>query len=756
MQIFKNRPLAFAICIFAILSIISYQLPASLKLLCFFILLLMTAVYVLIALLRKNCGKNLTVLILCSSLAAVAVFQSWFHFYFLTKPFHDKEGQTVTVEGYVVDVLNTGNVRSRYEVHLLETDGERSDAKVLLECTYYASLQRGDTFRLTGVVRVPRNSREYAEETVLLSDGYVGIITCEDYQSCTVYDVKSSTLRIKMYQLRSVLSTRLDMALDRDAGALASALLLGDRGGLSGDTILDFNRCGISHLLALSGIHISVIILLWEIVLRRLKIPKQCRAILVPALAFFYLFLTGCAPSTFRAVLMLCMTYLSYLFSSDYDSFTSLCVSLLLILTVSPYAVSDISMWMSFVATAGIVIFVPAVAGRMERMSLSLYLPKWLFKLLQALVTAVAVGLFANAAILPLLVYFFGEASWYSIGATLLLSPVLGVALPLSALTLLLPWCRPLVLCTQAVLRIFPAVAGYIGNTSNAIVLTNGKLTLALTAVLAILLGFFALVYLKKKRWLLLPVTLSFVILGVAAADTMPKSAGVSVTYICNNYEEALVLSEGKAAVAFDMSSGSETIGRRICEVVQQSKCTELQELVLTHYHPQATGLISSLSSDIKVRSLRMPIPNCEKEQSIAKRLEQEAALHGIAVCYGNDDFSLNGVQIRLQERLPKDTAIEVPILLSMCIGEKNLVYLGGEIWNGDLRSFAENNAISADYLIFGVHGMSSAPTESFFARLGTDKSVIFGHENAFYSCPIQLLPAEYTVAVLEKRFFVK
>ena len=471
MQVFKNRPLALALSVFAMAAVLSYRLSEVAKLWCLAILLSLALIGAVVAIFRKSFGKRIAILILCSFFASVAVFQSWFHFQFLTKTFREKVDQSSVVEGYVTNVLRVNGSESSFAIQLREADGARSDAKVLLKCNYPSSLQIGDSIRLTATVCAPQNTLGYAEETILFSDGYLGVLQCDDWRACTVFGEKAQTPSIYLRDLRDTFSERFQITLNRDTYARASALFLGDRSELSGDAILNFQRCGVSHLLALSGMHISIVILMWEILLRKLKISKLCRALVVPLIAIGYLFLTGCAPSTFRAVLMLCITYLAYLFSADYDPFTSLCIALFLVLNISPYGVADISTWMSFIASAGIIIFLPAVSEWMEDRLRKTDLPNRIKRCIRGIVTAVAVGLFANAAILPLLAYFFGETSVFSIGMTLLLSPVLSLALPLCLLSLLFPRFGLVVKLTQWILGFFLSLTERVGNLSNGLVL---------------------------------------------------------------------------------------------------------------------------------------------------------------------------------------------------------------------------------------------------------------------------------------------
>ena len=186
MQIFKNRPLALSLFVFAMTAVFSYKLSERAKLLALVCLLLLALVGIVVSIVRKKIGKYVAIFILCSFFASVAIFQSWFHFQLLTKPFREKEGQTVSAEGFVIDALSSVGGKSRFAVQLRELDGAHSDAKILLECTYHSSLHQGDSFRMVGKVRAPENTPSYPEETILLSDGYLGILLCEDYKNCTI------------------------------------------------------------------------------------------------------------------------------------------------------------------------------------------------------------------------------------------------------------------------------------------------------------------------------------------------------------------------------------------------------------------------------------------------------------------------------------------------------------------------------------------------------------------------------------------
>ena len=756
MQIFKNRPLALAICAFTLAALLAFKLSGTFKIIGFLFFGAMAIGVGVFGLKRKRLGKRGAQAMLCAIGIALALLQSWFHFQLSADWFHQRIDQTITAEGYVAERLDSAKGQSRFGVWIQEADGERRKAKVLLEFDGASALQEGDTFRLTAKPRRSVNTEDYREELILTADGYVGVLICSDTSDCSILEEQHLTLPIRARRLRAVLADRIQSAMKGEEGALAAAIFLGDRGRLSSDTVLDFRRGGISHLLALSGLHVSIFIGFWELLLRRLRVHRQIRTVIVPLIAISYLILTGCALSTVRAVLMTCVVYLAYVFWADYDPFTSLCLALFFILVVSPYAVTDVSLWLSFVATAGIVIFLPAFSEWYDNVLQKAMLPRWILRLGKAILVAIAIGFFTNAAILPLLAYFFGTTSIFSVGLTLMLSPLIGIAIVSAALSLLFPWCSPILFFGRWIFRLILLAANRASNTRNAVVLLTGDITLALIGLLAALLILLAIIYLKEKRWLLIPIALSVAILGVAASDALPRDAGVAVTYLRQNNEEALLIADGRNAIAVDFSGGSSFIGTKIYQATMESNCTELQELILTHYHSQAAHLISSLSGKIKVRALRLPEPNCEKERAIAARLEQEAALHEIVVYYGTDHFDFEEIRLCFAEREASESTVEVPVVFSLEIQGHSIVYLGGNAWEGALEPLAKSQAISADWLILGAHGASKTPSEDFFDGLNDVDCVIFGSESLMDSCPREALPDQYCYGEESKRFFLK
>ncbi len=753
MALFRNRPLASAICCFLLVSLIGVKLTAHVKIMLLLLTLAFGLFFAIFAICKRKCSIQRLGLILCLFAVSIACFRSWLFFDVTVGRFSDLEGKEITVEGYVCEGKGTSLFGSQYGVQLEEVDGTRISAKVLLECKYASSLQPGDRFRLTGTVRLPENTATYNEESALYADGYIGIITCGNYQSCTIFDGEINTFKLWFSQIQKALSFRLNYALGGQNGALASALFLGDRSYLSDDTVLAFRRGGVSHLLALSGLHISMMFMILDVFLKILRIKKNPRTVLVLLGIVAYLFITGCSPSTLRAVSMLLVLYASYHIGHDYDGFTTLCIIAFLILIVSPGSVYDLSFLLSFVATAGILIFIPVVGEIYKSITKDREIPKRIRRVIWVLLNTLAVGFFANATILPLSAYLFGSTSVLSVALTIVLSPMISIALLFSALTLVFPSFTPITFLAKIIFQVIMSIVSWCADLPNVIVLLNGKVTVILLVSLTVSLIVLAIIKLNQYQWLFLPLALSVAVLVSGYADVLPKELGVVASYVSTGNEEALVLAEGKTAIAVDFSSGSSAISRLICDTATELKCTELQELILTHYHSGSAAQIASICGKMKLRILRLPVPKSDDDAAIAARLEQEASLHGVKVLYGANQPSHPQVQIVYYHAIPPEEGTEGSVLFAMDVSGERVVYMNGDVWQGEIAHLARDAALSSDLFIFGAHGRQSLVSAGFFENLRNTRQIIFGTLDAYERCPRDILVSEYWVETPAKQF---
>lgn len=230
-----------------------------------------------------------------------------------------------------------------------------------------------------------------------------------------------SSLHDKAYAVsESVRFRLLDLGLPTESIALLDALLLGRREGLSPELRHLYARVGASHVLALSGLHLSILfglVNMW--MLRVLTHPwlRYALGVLTLLLLWGYALITGFSPSLTRASVMMSILLLSQMRLSGMSGWHTLGLAASCMLFFAPSMLWNIGFQLSFAAVAGILLFYPPLLALLP-------LPHGLIRWLGQ---AFGVSLAAQLGTLPLLVYYFHSFSLYSI----LFSPfyILGVAL---------------------------------------------------------------------------------------------------------------------------------------------------------------------------------------------------------------------------------------------------------------------------------------------------------------------------------------
>ncbi|MBR2916060.1 MAG: ComEC family competence protein, partial [Clostridia bacterium] len=228
---------------------------------------------------------------------------------------------------------------------------------------------------------------------------------------------------------------------DSDACAVIKGILLGDKTDFSKNLTEDFSTSGISHIAAVSGLHLSILFSVLCGLLGFLKIRKKFVSIVILPTILIFSAVTGFSPSVCRAAIMLAMYLFALITKRQYDSITALFMSAFIILTVNPYAIFDISFILSTVSTLSIILFYPILQ---EKFSPFCKENKVLLFILSSLALSVSV-LHGTA---PFTSYYFGELSLFSIIANLWIIPLCAPIFVLGYSVCLLSIFLPEIICS--------------------------------------------------------------------------------------------------------------------------------------------------------------------------------------------------------------------------------------------------------------------------------------------------------------------
>ena len=207
-----------------------------------------------------------------------------------------------------------------------------------------------------------------------------------------------------------------------------SAILIGERGKISSYIKEIFVRSGTIHLLAISGLHVGLLTFIFLTVFINLRIPRKISFLLILIFVVLYNLIVGYRAPILRSTLMFIALILCYLFDRDKNYLNSMSVAGFIILLIDPLAINSVSFQMSFLATAGIIIYTPVFNASVGR---HLHIKNKIFHFFKNIFIA---SFSAQIFIFPILISNFKQFSYISVVTNLIAIPFTTIILFLSLL----------------------------------------------------------------------------------------------------------------------------------------------------------------------------------------------------------------------------------------------------------------------------------------------------------------------------------
>ncbi len=346
--------------------------------------------------------------------------------------------------------------------------------------------------------------------------------------------------------------------LSSDNAGIAYAVLFGDKQGLSENLQDMFSYAGISHILAVSGLHIGVLVSALYIFLKKIKINKYIRFFLLFVILIFYSYLCNFTPSVCRASIMALLLCLCDLFGIEYDMLSSLSIAGIIILLLSPLSLFTISFQLSFLCIFAIISIAPSISSFL----LKLKLPKFLAR-------ALAISIATNIAILPVCLNTFTQVSLIGILTNIFVLPIFSVTYVFLFVITILCLCINFLGFLLFIPNLFLHIIKVIANFTTSINFGIFKVfNVSYWALVILILTSIIIHFLMIKKFVKSGITIIFVALLISTmlsgflpknysgenfafnfkydSNTMYYIQNGSVTMIGSNIESSQVLSELK------------------------------------------------------------------------------------------------------------------------------------------------------------------------------------------------------------------
>ncbi len=229
-------------------------------------------------------------------------------------------------------------------------------------------------------------------------------------------------------KVRNGISIRFLSVLGIEKGSLVNGLLLGLKSEIPNCIADLFRQLGVSHLLAVSGLHVGLIMLILYQLLLTLSIPRIPRVCMITLFLIFYCFLTGGSPSVIRSSLMSVMLIFSPVLKRKYIALNAVAASAVILLMINPFMIRDLGFQFSYSAVFGILIAYPKIR--------ILFPVKDINKILKYILDMISVSFSAALFTAPVALFYFNSVQLASMFLNLLVIPLTFCVMICALLTL--------------------------------------------------------------------------------------------------------------------------------------------------------------------------------------------------------------------------------------------------------------------------------------------------------------------------------
>ena len=544
------------------------------------------------------------------------------------------------------------------------------------------------------------------------------------------------------------LKESISKAFPDDVSGLVRALVTGNRDNLSDPFTTSLQRAGLSHTVAVSGMHLAFLAGLLSMLFGGWR--RLASLVTIPVTILFTL-TAGCTPSVVRAAVMILLLHIGPLFYRERDEFTSLGGALLLLLLYNPFSAAHIGLQLSFAAVAGIFLCAQplqtALMARIPFRPAKRWTLWWAVQLApKFIVSTFCATLGASVFTVPLSAIYFQSVSLIAPLSNLLTLWAVGILFGAGVLIGTLGVFVP----ELAVLLALPF--GPLGRYLNAVIDGLSSLTFsAVTTQSVYYRAWLVLVYLilmlipilpGKKRWII-PTCCGVTTLCLAMllnAWSFWWGSG-AVTVLDVGQGQSVLVRSGQFLCLVDCGGDSyDSAGDIAADFLGDYGVGRLDLLVLTHFHADHANGVAQLLKRVQVDTLAIP-PATGEEEPLREEILSAAQEQGVEVLEVGEDTLLT---------LDEDRTIQLYAPLGA--GETNEAGLTCLASNGDFDTLITGDmgadveqqllahAVLPDLevLVAGHHGSKASTSEQLLAATAPDYAFLSVGEHNSYGHPAQ------------------
>ena len=514
-----------------------------------------------------------------------------------------------------------------------------------------------------------------------------------------------------------------------DTAGFAAALLLGDSSGLSEDRILDLQRSGIRHLVAVSGLHVAI---LFGFV-RVLTFKKTwLTAIIGTAVLLLFAAVAGFTPSVTRAALMLILMMLAQALGREYDPLTALGFSCLLMELHNPLVITSISFQLSAASVLGILLFGQPIYLWLENRFPVDRKHRRRKKLLTGIWAGLSVSLSAMILVTPLCARYFGAVSLVSVLTNFLTVWLVGFLfygiLLVCILDLFWAWAAGVLgWITAWGIRYVLLCARFCGALPLSAVYTASPYVVFWLIFSYLLLGVF-LIQKKKRPAVLLSCGTLGLCLALLCSWTEPLLDPVRMTVFDVGQGQCILLqSQGRSLLVDCGGDRDKEAGVLAAETLLSQGVRRIDGVILTHFDRDHVGGLPQFLSRVEADFLL--IPDTDQPLPEALPLPVETLAFPAEMDFGS-------CRIRIFPGVSGSTANEKGLCVLLESETCDILITGDRSEFGERLLLRQYAIPPVDYLMAGHHGAADSTCRELLEAVHPDTVIISSGTDNPYGHP--------------------
>lgn len=336
-----------------------------------------------------------------------------------------KNTNEIQVTAIVKSQVQEKEYGNEFKIQITNTNLKHT--KLIVTDKQRQKIQYGDIIKIKGKYKKIisyKNKGAFNYEKYLKKENIYGKLEVEKIEK-----IGQSKNPYKIFiQINQTIKNKLETNFSSQTSSMLKALILGDKDEID-DKIKDqFRDNGLSHILAISGMHISCIILISQKILDKISKSNNKKKIILIILLTIYGLTIGFISSAIRAIIMASLGIIAKLIHRKNNKLIDISIACLIIILYNPYYITDSGFLLSFGATIGIIYIFPKI----NKIKIKSKFIKYFFEIF-------LVSIAVNISILPIIIYFFKKISISFFITGLVMTPLVFLIEILGIISIIIP-----------------------------------------------------------------------------------------------------------------------------------------------------------------------------------------------------------------------------------------------------------------------------------------------------------------------------